>query len=103
MNRLLLISSYLLAIALGAGAGIALYSHHASKPSGVPYGNGVCAPVIVSAFGDTDLHLDQVCSDEDLARIYGETRLLEKRWTEDHDCDNGDEDSPEVWHMRFRR
>jgi hypothetical protein len=86
MKRLLICVSYLLAAVLGA----AIVRWH--KPPAVDQGLHVagCTAVIISEFGDPKLYRDKVCSDSDLARIYGEQRLREMNWIDQHDCDSED-------------
>ena len=86
MKRFLILVSYLLA----AGLGAAVVRLH--KPPAVDQALHVsgCTEVIISEFGDPKLYRDKVCSDSDLARIYGEQRLREMQWVDEHDCDSED-------------
>ena len=85
MKRLLILASYLLVFALGFAAGRSLLTPQAVDQALHVSG---CTVVIVSEFGDPKLYRDKVCSDSDLARIYGEQKLREMKWIDEHDCDS---------------
>lgn len=101
MKRLLTISSYAFVAALGAVFALAI--HHGGNPDALVQASPACTPVIISEFGGQKLYRDQVCSNEDLARIYGETRLREQEWTSSHDCDVDTGDAPDMMKMRWKR
>ena len=100
MTRLLLIGSYIFVIALWTILLKAMWG-----PMDVP-AHGIlptCRMVIISEFGDPRLYKTQVCSDEDLARIYGEQALREQAWVKSHQCDTQDADEPDVERMKAWR
>lgn len=104
-RKLLIVASYLFVAALVAVAVMAMRGPNDFKSLGNAslFGHGVCTQVIVSDFGEHKLHLDKVCSDADLARIYGETELREKEWTDSHDCDSDDTDADDVKTIRWKQ
>ena len=85
MKRLLILAFYVLVFALGFAA--VRFLHKPPADDQALHVSG-CTAVIISEFGDPKLYRDKVCSDSDLARIYGEQKLREMKWVDEHDCDS---------------
>lgn len=100
MSRLLSIGSYAFAIILWTVMLKAMWGPKDAPPHGVM---PTCYQVIVSEFGDPRLYQTRVCSDEDLARIYGQQALREQAWVTEHECDSQDADEPDVERMKAWR
>ena len=95
MKHLLSIASYLFVIAMTV-----IFVKAIKEPLHVVSIMPQCHMVIISEFGDPRLYQTRVCSDEDLARVYGEQLLRERAWMGDHDCDQDDADTPDVKRMK---
>lgn len=100
MKKLIRIASYLFVIALTV---VAVKAISETDPLRVVSVMPECHMVIISEFGDPRLYQVRVCSDEDLARVYGEQKLREQAWINDHDCDDATDEAPELKRNKWRR